>query len=110
MPEPFQVERATFDAFIAPEAGPALVEFCAPWCPPCLALAPAIRMLTRRLSGMVRVGQVDVDESPDIAGRFQVQSIPTLVLFDRGVPILRLVGFQSLSALIASIEGALRPT
>jgi thioredoxin 2 len=69
-----------------------LVDFWAPWCGPCQAMAPRLEVLSRQFKGKVRFAKVDVDQSPRLARRFGVRSIPTLVLLHRGVPVAQRVG------------------
>jgi len=74
---------------------PVLVDFWAPWCPPCRLLGPEIEALAAGLEGQVTVGKVDVDGNPGIAGRHGVRSIPTLVLFESGREADRRTGFAT---------------
>jgi thioredoxin 1 len=70
----------------------ALVDFWAPWCAPCLALAPTIDELSKEYSGKVFVGKLNVDENPKTAESFEVFSIPTLILMKNGQEVERIVG------------------
>jgi thioredoxin 1 len=87
---------------------PLLLDFGADWCEPCKALEPVVTDLARNFEGKLRVMQVDLDESPDIASRYAVMSIPTLLLIRDGEVVKRLRGnftlpslTQELSALLA---------
>ena len=71
---------------------PVLVDFWAEWCGPCLMLAPVIDDLADGYSGKVKIGKLDIDKSPQIAARFGVQNIPTVVLFQNGEVAERIVG------------------
>ena len=82
----------SFDTLIAPGAGPVLVDFWASWCPPCRAIAPTIDALADEFVGQVTVASLDIDAHGEIAERLGVASIPTLILFDDGVEVERLVG------------------
>ncbi len=71
-----------------------LVDFTAPWCPPCDALKPTLQAMANDRSD-VEIVTLDVDESPDTAGRFGVRAMPTLILFRDGQPRAQIVGNQS---------------
>lgn len=81
-----------FDKLLASEQ-PMLVDFWATWCGPCKMLAPVIEELAAQYDGKVTVAKVDVDEEQDLAARYGVMSIPTVVLFQNGQEVERLVGF-----------------
>jgi thioredoxin 1 len=71
---------------------PVLVDFWAPWCAPCIKLEPALDDLAERYAGRLTVATLDVDDQPGVAGRYDVLSLPTLVLFAGGEPVERLTG------------------
>ncbi|MGO8805093.1 MAG: thioredoxin [Candidatus Bathyarchaeia archaeon] len=89
--EPFHVTDANFEETIQKNKV-VLVDFWANWCGPCRALAPTIVELAKEFSGKVLVGKLDVDENSATAERFQVFSIPTMILFKDGKEAERLVG------------------
>src|SRR5262245_40335239 len=82
--------EATFDEATA--AGPLLVDFWAPWCGPCRALAPVLDQIAAELGGEVAIGKVNVDEEPALAARFGIQTIPALKFFRNGEVVETLVG------------------
>jgi len=84
--------------------GIALVDFTADWCPPCRVLAPHIDALAREVGPAVVVAKVDVDDHPDIASRFGVLSMPTLLFFRNGQVVDRIVGAVPPARLRAKIE------
>lgn len=83
------------DEFLAVvEKGLVLVDFFAEWCGPCKMLAPVIEQISNDLSGKLKVVKVDVDHAQQIAGKFEITSIPTLILFKDGKEAGRLIGLQ----------------
>jgi len=89
--EPVHVTDATFNDVVRKNPL-ALIDFWASWCGPCQALAPTIEELAKELAGRVFVGKLDVDENPETAERFQVFSIPTVLIMKGGNEANRIVG------------------
>ncbi len=93
---------ASFKAAIAGNT-PVLVDFWAPWCGPCKAIAPILEELARELSGKVVIGKINVDDEGDLAGTYGVRAIPTMLLFKGGQVVETIVGMQSRDALKAKL-------
>jgi len=93
-----------FDGAIA--SGLCLVDFWATWCGPCRMLAPVIENLAASYDGSVKVCKVDIDQEMDLASRFGVMSIPTVILFKDGVKVAQSVGVQPEDAFVRMIEAA----
>ena len=83
---------------------PVLVDFWAPGCGPCQIVGPIIEELAKENGGKIKVGKINVDESPQVAGKYGVMSIPTMILFKEGKEIRRKVGFESKESLIKLIS------
>lgn len=79
--------------------GKVLVDFWAPWCGPCRAQAPILDSLAEEMGDSLKIGKVNTDEQQDLAARYGIMSIPTLILFEGGVPVQKAVGLHSLSDL-----------
>jgi thioredoxin 2 len=101
---PLVVIDATFAAEVERSPLPVLVDAWAAWCGPCRMLAPAIDELAAELAGQVRVAKLNVDENPATAGRFDIRSIPTLLVIVGGREVDRIVGAQSKQAIRARLE------
>ena len=80
-----------------------LVDFWASWCGPCRMLSPIIDEVAKS-TDKVKVGKVNVDEESDLATKFAVMSIPTLILFENGKPVKQIVGVQSKDAILRMLE------
>lgn len=81
-----------FDDQVTRLAGPILVDFWAAWCAPCKAIAPTLEQLAEELAGRAHVAKINVDESGDLASRFGISSIPTLIVFKGGKVVDQLIG------------------
>jgi thioredoxin len=101
---PLEVSDANFAQVLA-EAGdrPVLIDCWATWCPPCRALAPTIDALASESNGNYLVAKLDTDRNPQTAGRFQIQSIPTMLIFKSGQLVDELVGLQPKAAIAARL-------
>ena len=85
-------EDATFEQEVLNSDVPVLVDFWAPWCQPCKMIAPAVEALAGEYAGQAKVGQVNIDEQQNIARRYHVMSIPTILVFKGGEPVAQVVG------------------
>lgn len=101
---PLIVTDASFAAEVEGSPLPVLVDAWAAWCGPCRMIAPAIDELAAELAGRVRVAKLNVDENPATAGRFDIRSIPTLLVVAGGREVDRIVGAQPKQAIRARLE------
>ncbi len=94
----------TFDENVGSAETPVLVDFWAEWCGPCKMISPILEELATELDGSLSIAKLNVDDSPDVARRFQVMSIPTLIVFKDGEPAKRVVGAKGKSQLLADLD------
>jgi thioredoxin 1 len=94
---------ATFDEAVAGADTPVLVDFWAEWCGPCKMIAPTLAEIATEQSGKLTVGKLNVDDNPDTARRFDVMSIPTLLVFKDGKQVKRLVGAKGKGQLLQDL-------
>jgi thioredoxin 1 len=81
-----------------------VVDFWAPWCGPCKMMAPVIEQLSHELAGKIVFGKLNVDDSPHISNAFEIQSIPTIMVFKEGRPVDRIIGAMTKSQLLLRIS------
>lgn len=91
-PEIVNVDAQNFGTEVLQSQVPVLVDFWATWCGPCRMVAPLLDELAREMDGKVRVAKLDVDQAQDVAFQYQVQSIPTFILFKNGAVADRTMG------------------
>ena len=101
------LDDATFDEHVKASDVPVLVDFWAEWCGPCKMIAPVLEEIAAEQAGKLEIGKLNIDDNLDVTRRFDVMSIPTLILFKDGEPVQRIVGAKPKSALLADIESHL---
>jgi thioredoxin 1 len=101
------VKTADFETEVLQSEVPVLVDFWAPWCPPCRAISPTLDVVAAEFEGKAKIVKVDVDDEPEVAARYGVSSIPALLLFKGGQQVGQLVGAHPKSTITGLISKAL---
>lgn len=98
---------ANFQQEVLQSKEPVLVDFWAVWCMPCRAIAPAVEALATEYKGRAKVGKLNVDENIQVASRYGIRSIPTLLIFKDGKPVDQIIGVQPKAKLAEALERAI---
>ena len=105
MAEP-KITAANFENEVLNSDKPVLLDFYADWCGPCKMLAPVVHEIAEENAGTLKVGKINVDEQMELAMRFQVSSIPMLVVFKDGKAVAKSVGYRPKAEIAAMVENA----
>jgi len=103
MTKPIEVTDSTFEELVLKAGLPTLVDFWAVWCGPCRMIAPVLEEIANEYEGRLQVAKLNVDHNNELATRYGVMSIPTLILFKNGRSVERIVGFMPKAKLLARL-------
>ncbi len=107
MSEVIDINDSNFESEVLKSELPFLVDLSAEWCGPCKAIAPIVHELAAEYDGKVRFGQVDIDKSPQITVRYQVRSVPTLIMFQDGDVVGQLIGAHPRGRIVELVKKGL---
>jgi len=96
--------NGNFESEVKKAGAPILVDFWAEWCGPCRMVAPVLETIAEEMQGKVRIGKVNVDEESGLAGRYGIQSIPTLLLFKEGRVVDQYIGATTREVLVKMLQ------
>ena len=99
-----EINELNFESEVLKSTVPVLVDFWATWCGPCKMIAPVLEEIAKESAGRVKVVKVDVDQNQNLAARFNIQSIPTLLFFSNGNVVAQQVGAASKKVILAKVE------
>jgi len=103
-----QLTDASFEKDVLKSALPVLVDFWAPWCGPCRMLGPIVEEIAKEYDGKVVVGKMNTDDNPNVASKFNISAIPSMLFFKGGQVVDQMVGVHSKKDIKAKLDGLLK--
>ena len=100
---PVEVTDASFDGEVLGSVLPVLLDIWAPWCMPCRGMEPVVEEIASTFAGRVRVARLNVDDNPEAVARLSIQGVPTLVVFENGREVSRMIGVRDKDALLRKL-------
>jgi len=108
MAKPINIDQNNFAEVVLKSKVPVLVDFGAQWCAPCRAIAPLIDQLAEEYDGKINVAAVNVDQNHQLAAKYNIMSIPSVMIFDQGKVVQQLVGFKPKSQFKRALDDLLK--
>lgn len=102
------IDQSSFQKSVLESSKPVLVDFWAPWCGPCRAVAPVVEELAKEYNGKAGFAKINVDESPILASQYGVMSIPTIIIFKGGKPEEQVIGYKPKNELKKLLDNVLK--
>ena len=106
---PFELTKENFDRHLSGNDVPLVIDFWAPWCGPCRMMAPAYEAAAGRLEPRARLAKLDTEAEPEIAGRFGIRGIPTMIAFKHGRETARQSGALDMPRIVQWVESSMEP-
>jgi thioredoxin 1 len=106
MKSTIEINAANFQSEVLDSGHPVIVDFYAEWCGPCKMIAPALEEIAREQQDKVKIAKVNIDEQAELAQRYNIQSLPTLLYFQNGEVVNRLIGASSKKVILGKLESA----
>ena len=101
------IKEDAFEGEVVNSSIPVLIDFWAEWCGPCKEIAPILEEISNEMENKIKIIKINIDENPNIPNQYGVQSIPTLIIFKKGVPIATKVGSAIKSELLTWIKASI---
>ena len=107
MTKPVSIDDSSFSEVVLQAKKPVLIDFWAAWCKPCLMVAPILEELAEEYDGKISFVKLDIDQNPQTPAKYDIMSIPSLLVFKNGEPVSHIVGFKPKGELKRSLDAVL---
>ena len=104
-----EITDVTFEEEVSKSKLPVLVDFWAPWCPPCRAISPEVERIAKQYSGKLKVVKLNIDENQEVTTKLEIKHLPTLMFFKEGRKVSDLTGFYKKEEIVPFVEEIINP-